>query len=1148
MKRLVRMLLVNWYRLDQESIEIKGHTAVIGPNASGKSSLLDALQAVLVGGHKDWWKPNASAGETSTRSLRDYCLGVVRDPDNKDLSSDFQPREQAITYLVLVFEDDHGERISVGLALHARLAESSEHIDGRFIAPGLDMIMADLTDRDIAQGSSPKPWQRLREDLRRRVGPRLILESQAEKFQQQICAELSDGRRHLNRSRFLRAFRNAITFAPIKNVSDFVRGQILEARDIKVKSLQQALENYRLIREKTEQAKDREKQLEVINGHFHRAEQAESLAMSWQWAEQEAEVNALEAELEPLEQDLQQKTALLEDMTIQIEDLDVQWEAADKALQGATQALAANDVAQKKQTLKAQKATQEARLNSVQNSLDHSRISLTTIYKVMDHSMLFVDAKLKVGLDKVLPYLKQDDGLLANNWPMQPADLVENLASVLPNLEAELGQQKTQRDELVQEKARYETELSSLSSRIKHMRLGGSDLSPSTQALIKLLDEHGIKAVPLCDRVDVADEAWRDALESFLGGHREALLVHPDEVRDAVGIYRREGRRLHIVGSKIINTLKTQQWLTRRKTGSLAEVINSEDEHAIAYINRHAGNVLRVASEDELVAEERAITQDGMLVTGGGITRMKHSDAMLGRGARERTLKGLETRFQQESAHYSEIQQQHFQRAAFIDDILSPFVHIVRQPMPLTQWWEQRQDSLQQLDELDRQEQALLSDDGYKQLELKQQQAKRNRDGIGRDKDDLQSKQSSQKAELAAVVIQLKGKQKASQTAIEQRKLLESLAAFNAEQAAQSLEDLENQSLLKGAETDDWYALSEEASSRASRQTSTKNNQRNKGRDALREYLTTAGSQTPPRTQSTDDHLIMAAWVLAQLNELRDSALAKYAKDAAHALKEAEIAFRADFVGKLQENLNLLEQQLDELNRNLKKRPFHGQYYRFVKTPDPELETVRKWVMAWSSDQAGDVGSLFDAADNPAHEHYDGVKMVRDLLLEAGNNDKGAGWHQRLSDYRQYYHFDVRMTDDKEGERNAELLSRRLGKGSGGEHQSPFYVAIGAALSAAYKIERDQAGNYQGGMALAVFDEAFSKLDLQNTASALGFLDELGLQVLLAAPDEKYGQIAEHVDTIINVYREGGNVYVDTDHITAQARQALAADNPISQP
>jgi uncharacterized protein YPO0396 len=140
------------------------------------------------------------------------------------------------------------------------------------------------------------------------------------------------------------------------------------------------------------------------------------------------------------------------------------------------------------------------------------------------------------------------------------------------------------------------------------------------------------------------------------------------------------------------------------------------------------------------------------------------------------------------------------------------------------------------------------------------------------------------------------------------------------------------------------------------------------------------------------------------------------------------------------------------------------------------------------------------------------------------------------------------MTDDQDGRKNAELLSRRLGKGSGGEHQPPFYVAIGAALAAAHRIERGERGGFLGGLGLAVFDEAFSKLDLQNTVSALGFLDELGLQVLLAAPDEKYGQIAEHVDTIFSVYREGGNIYIDTEYNKPAARQALATDNPAQRP
>lgn len=63
------------------------------PDFSVRSQLLPAGRhpGGAGGGDKRWWNPNASAGEKSTRSLRDYCLGVVRDPNNPDLSQEFPP-------------------------------------------------------------------------------------------------------------------------------------------------------------------------------------------------------------------------------------------------------------------------------------------------------------------------------------------------------------------------------------------------------------------------------------------------------------------------------------------------------------------------------------------------------------------------------------------------------------------------------------------------------------------------------------------------------------------------------------------------------------------------------------------------------------------------------------------------------------------------------------------------------------------------------------------------------------------------------------------------------------------------------------------------------------------------------------------------
>lgn len=93
MKLLNRILLVNWYLLSAEQIDIEGNTAFIGPNASGKSSILDAIQAVLLGGDQRLIQLNASAGEKSRRTLREYCLGVVRDPSTgADIDPDLAPR------------------------------------------------------------------------------------------------------------------------------------------------------------------------------------------------------------------------------------------------------------------------------------------------------------------------------------------------------------------------------------------------------------------------------------------------------------------------------------------------------------------------------------------------------------------------------------------------------------------------------------------------------------------------------------------------------------------------------------------------------------------------------------------------------------------------------------------------------------------------------------------------------------------------------------------------------------------------------------------------------------------------------------------------------------------------------------------------
>ena len=1149
MKRLVRLLLINWYRLEQASVEIEGHTAVIGPNASGKSSLLDAIQAVLVGGDKRWWNPNASAGEKSTRSLRDYCLGVVRDPDNPDLSQEFRPREQAITYLVLVFRDtEDGGATSIGLAIHARLEESQEHIDGRFVAPGLDLILSDLVDQ-TPEGATPKPWKRLREELRGRIGEAFRVHAQVGEYQRELCAALYDGKRSLNPEHFLRAFRNAITFAPIRNVSDFVRTYILEERTIHVHSLQQALKHYREIEARTQDARRRELALGEIDKLYQRAEQADRLAQAWRWVEQEAAFNALEAEMEPLREAIGQSQREITRLDGEIADLDRRWHEADQALQEANRRLAASDTEQQRRRIDAELETLRQRLAGIGTDLERARKGLGAVHRLLDHAEHLRDDTLTEALGSVAALLVRDEGLLAASWPAAPTEVMHALVRLGERLGDTSKGLQGRYDALVLEEGELAGKLGDLKERIERLRQGGSDLQPNTLKLIALLRERGIEAVPLCDRVDVEDERWRAALEAFLGGHREALLVEPAQVREAIALYRHEGRRRGIHGSRVINTLKTGEWLDRRDAGSLAEVIESDDRHAIAYVNRHAGNVLRVEAEDELARHERAITADGMLATGGSVVRLRPEEPMLGRAARALTLENLERRFDADGARHYEKQQEKGLITRLREELVMPLEGHIKSFPNLVELVARRGEDEAKRRELEEERRTLEEDAGYQRLQREAQDRHGEREAIGEQKGTAAAQKGKQERDLQTNGLQLNQREQAAEQVAARRSQAQQAPGFDAGLAAERLEELQSHELFAAETPQTWHALSAEAARRGTSQESGMRNARNTAAQQISDYWTSRPQETRPAASAFDDHRPLAAWVVRELTQIRETQLARYVTEAENALCEAEHAFRADFVGKLQENLLRLEDQRQELNRNLRHRPFHGQYYSFVKQPEPDLRQVLDWVQAWSPEQGRDVGGLFDAATDPSHPHREAIRRIRDLLMEAGSAEKKAGgWDERLADYRQFYHFDVRMSDDSEGGGNPELLSRRLSKGSGGEHQSPFYVAIGAALAAAYRIERRQDGGLRGGIALAVFDEAFSKLDLQNTVSALGFLGELGLQVILAAPDEKYGQIAENVDTIVNVYRDGGSVYIDTEYIKPVARRALAADNPVLRP
>jgi uncharacterized protein YPO0396 len=148
---------------------------------------------------------------------------------------------------------------------------------------------------------------------------------------------------------------------------------------------------------------------------------------------------------------------------------------------------------------------------------------------------------------------------------------------------------------------------------------------------------------------------------------------------------------------------------------------------------------------------------------------------------------------------------------------------------------------------------------------------------------------------------------------------------------------------------------------------------------------------------------------------------------------------------------------------------------------------------------------------------------IRDLFALITNEGAGRRGENRddyekrvrtFTDYRTYLSFDLEVINPA-GE--SQRLSKTFGKKSGGETQTPFYIAVLASFAQLYRIGRDKKANTAR---IIIFDEAFSKMDSERIISSIRLLRQFDFQVILSAPFDKVTDIGLLVDRNLCVIRE----------------------------
>ena len=146
------------------------------------------------------------------------------------------------------------------------------------------------------------------------------------------------------------------------------------------------------------------------------------------------------------------------------------------------------------------------------------------------------------------------------------------------------------------------------------------------------LERRGIEAVPICELAEIVDPTWGPALEGLLGRAREALVVPPDRLTEALGVLQSGRDRFH--RCILVKTTDTAKQRARRYDDGPLTVIESSDPHAEAFLGVRLGGYDLARDDAELARLARAVAPSGRTTAGMAYSVTRNVDLLMTRGHR----------------------------------------------------------------------------------------------------------------------------------------------------------------------------------------------------------------------------------------------------------------------------------------------------------------------------------------------------------------------------------------------------------------------------------------------------------------------------------------------------------------------------------
>ncbi|MBI9008812.1 MAG: hypothetical protein JEZ05_02165 [Tenericutes bacterium] len=1069
MKKLTKIRLINWHYFANETIHIKNNTLITGQNATGKSTIIDAVAFVITAGDQIF---NLAANEKSKRDLRGYVKCKLGTNKQEYL------REGDITgHVALEFYDETKQTyFTVGTVID---------VFGDIVAPKVafwhfDGMMEEelFTDEEgkIKTITQFKKSKKASHIYRTRREAKLSFRS--------LFGSINET--------YFSLIPKALAFKPIPDVKDFIYRYLLEEKVLDVESIKESINSYRDLEATLKVIKRKVTDLEDIKAIYEEIQKNSDQKHFYEYFMELLEIEINKNEISSLNTKLTQISIAKDKNKKQIEEINTQLTLLDERSKEIYSMLSSNDTFKMAELYDKEIKDLTKKIDTQGEIRAYSKKKFKKTKPIItelktEHKRPIYNDLAKLELSKVNEENYDDTKL-------QLLKLNQKLETVVDDNKEELGRLNHIKNSLIEEINGIYMTLKDLENHNLRYNPMVKKLQSSIIQGVKRRYDVDINVHILCELLEISSPEWHDTVEDYLGNQRFNLIVEPRYFDVALEVYNEVKDSLGIYGLGLVNTKKIQHFKNFREN-SLASIISSENIDARHYVNMICGNLIMVKEVSELETYPQAITLSGMVYRSYTVRSLnkKTEKPFIGKKAQEQQLDKWRRLANEIKIRFNKIQGE-IQVAT--EEISAVNSLDIRGIITMLDSFYDVEALKERLKEVTKKKEQ-LSEETLTELRIDYEGIKEEIRGF---------EVNRQKA------YEKNGKYNSDELKYHERILdfEKAISKYSKRVDKQSDEDLTIETNARNLYNEE-IAKSSVSSIRETYQ--------NRILSELETITNLEDSLRTKQVRYTGQFNLSYQFgkeyiqdYLDELNKLVKSELVKYESKVREARESAEKLFKEDFIAKLRNYIISAQNEIKHINSTLANIQFGDDTYEFIFPKSKQYGDYYDMVLSDESLKAGTEMLNYDF-----EMKYQ--RQLEELFVNLASEDLNApGAVNKFTDYRTYMDYDILILNNR-GETT--LYSKVFKEKSGGETQVPFYVATLASFVRLF--EQAKSSKMHDSIGLIIFDEVFDKMDTSRIKAMMQFIQKLPVQIILATPPQKMEVLSKFTDTTVVTLRDGRN-------------------------